>query len=270
VASLFDVIKKLEMIAPPSLAYKSDIIGLQIGPRLLSEQREVEVEKIMVTLDPTYDALVEAARKKVDLVITHHPLFSKPTWHISDTYLEVLRVALRYKIGLYVAHTNWDAVEGGVSDTLAEVLELDVIDTLPALYGSDTIPLGRICMVRRNFNLSVFLQFVIQKLNVNCVRYTGKLDEEVKCVAVAGGLGVNEDMLRKAKEKNVDTYVTGEFRHRDVLLAKVLGIKLVGASHYATETVGMKRLFYILQLELPEVEIYYYDPGPPWSVYYRG
>ena len=267
--SLFDVIKRLEKIAPPSLAYKDDIIGLQIGPSLLSEQKEVEVEKIMVTLDPTYEAMVEAARKKVNLVITHHSLFPRPTLRVSDVYLGILRVALRYKIGLYVVHTNWDAVEGGVSDALAEVLELDVVDTLPASHGSDIIPLGRICMVRRKFNLSIFLQFIMQKLNTSCIRYVGKLDEEVKCVAVAGGLGVNEDMLMKAKEKNVDTYVTGDFLHRDALLAKALGIKLIGATHYATETVGMKRLFYILQLELPDVEIYYYDPGPPWSEYHK-
>jgi len=269
VVSLFDVIKKLEKIAPPSLAYKGDTIGLQIGPSLPSEQKNFKVDKIMVTLDPTYDALVEAARKKVNLVITHHSLFSKPTLHVSDVYIKVLGVALRYKIGLYVVHTNWDAVEGGISDTLADALELDVIDTLPASYGSDTIPLGRVCMIRRKLNLSIFLQFIMEKLNVNCIRYTGKLDEEVKCVAVAGGLGVNEDMLMKAKEKNVDTYVTGDFHHRTALLANILGIKLIGATHYATETIGMKRLSYLLQLELPEVEVYYYDPGPPWNEYHK-
>jgi len=267
--SLFEVIRKLEEIAPPSLAHKSDIIGLQIGTCFPSRQKDIEVKKIMVTLDPTYDAMVEAVHKKVNLIITHHPLFSTPTSRIVDTYLEILRIALRYKINLYVAHTNWDAVEGGISDTLAEVLELDVVDTLPASYGTDDIPLGRICMVKRKLNLSVFLQIVMHKLNVNCVRYVGRLDEEVKCVAVVGGRGVNEELLMRAKEKGVDTYVTGTFLHREALLAKNLGIKLIGATHYATESVGMRRLSYILQLELPDVEVHYYDPGPPWSEYHK-
>lgn len=267
--SLFEVMRKLEEIAPPSLAHKGDIIGLQIGAYLPSRQKDVEIKKIMVALDPTYDAMVEAAHKKVNLMVTHHPLFSTPTSRIVDTYLEILRIALRYKISLYVVHTNWDAVEGGISDTLAEILELDVVDTLPASYGTDIIPLGRICMVKKQLNLSVFLQIVMHKLNVSCVHYVGKLDEEVKCVAVVGGRGINEELLMKAKEKGVDTYVTGTFLHIEALLAKSLGIKLIGATHYATESVGMKRLSYILQLELPDVEVHYYDPGPSWNELHR-
>lgn len=67
-----EVIKYLESKYPKELAYDWDNVGLQVG----SLNRKVKT--ILVTLDVTKEVVNEAIEKKVDLLISHHPLIFKP------------------------------------------------------------------------------------------------------------------------------------------------------------------------------------------------
>ena len=66
------IIEIIERLAPKSLAEEWDNIGLQIG------DPEVEVEKILISLDLTEEVVEEAIDNKVDMIVTHHPFIFKP------------------------------------------------------------------------------------------------------------------------------------------------------------------------------------------------
>jgi dinuclear metal center YbgI/SA1388 family protein len=65
-------------------------------------------------------------------------------------------------------------------------------------------------------------------------------DPRVSRVAIVTGNGTR--WLTEAREAGIGTLVTGEAGHHDALNAEELGINLVCAGHYATETLGVRAL----------------------------
>ncbi len=121
---LKDLIPILESIAPPELAeeFDSGRIGLVLD-------RDAEIKKIAVSLDPTDHVLKEAAKLGANLLVTHHTLIFDPINLISRQLSDTLKIAIDNDISIYAMHTNFDKVQGGVNDVLAELLGLRNITT---------------------------------------------------------------------------------------------------------------------------------------------
>ena len=62
--------------------------------------------------------------------------------------------------------------------------------------------------------------------------------ENVLSAVVSGGCA--ETVLLQAAEAGADLVLTGEFKHQLYHLARELGMNVIAAGHYATETVGVK------------------------------
>ena len=60
---------------------------------------------------------------------------------------------------------------------------------------------------------------------------------KIKTVGIISG-GASED-VSDAIDENLDCYITGEFEHQHFHLAKEMGINVIAAGHYKTETVGV-------------------------------
>ncbi len=116
----------IEDWARPEMAEDWDRIGLLIG------SPEDEVDKVLVTLDVTADVITEAINEKVQLIVSHHPLFRDPIPFLRSDVYPVSHVCRLIKegIALYAAHTNLDAAPGGINDLLAERLGLVDVDLL--------------------------------------------------------------------------------------------------------------------------------------------
>ena len=123
--SVCDLINELEAIAPPQLAVKEDRIGLQAG------KLSAEIRKIAVAVEATADVVDTAIQRKADIIVAHHPLIFKPLTSVAETSPIQCRLArlIRSDIALYVMHTNYDTVRGGINDALAS--KLGVLDTMP-------------------------------------------------------------------------------------------------------------------------------------------
>ena len=121
----------LEAWAPREIAWEDDNVGLQIG------SPSTEVERVLVALEISPDVIDEAKRKRIDLIITHHPLLFKPLKSVTDstdTGTFTYRL-IRSDIAVYSAHTNLDFTRGGVSFALAEQLGLSEVDFLHRTSG---------------------------------------------------------------------------------------------------------------------------------------
>ena len=64
---LNDLIKKIENKYPLNLAYDWDNVGLLVG------DFDIEIKKVLVSLEANENVIEEAIEKNVDLIITHHP-----------------------------------------------------------------------------------------------------------------------------------------------------------------------------------------------------
>src|SRR5713226_8050714 len=121
-----DVEHILESWAPKEVAWERDNVGLQVG------SHDKRVRKILVALDASEEIVLEAKKKNVDLVVTHHPLLFRPPKSItpSDRIGNIVLNLIQNDIALYSAHTNLDFAAGGVSFALAEQLGLKNITFL--------------------------------------------------------------------------------------------------------------------------------------------
>lgn len=129
-----EIVKGIEKKYPLHLAEDWDNVGLLIG------DFDSDIKNILVCLEINDDIINEAIKKKVDMIVTHHPLifksFKKLTSnnHISSLIMKLVRA----NINVYTMHTNFDNARDGMNDIFADLLELK--DSKPlTLHKSESL-----------------------------------------------------------------------------------------------------------------------------------
>ena len=232
-------------IIPGSLSCEWDNDGLSCCP-----DPEREVGKVLISLDPTLDAIKYAGDNGFDVLLTHHPILFHPLSAANDDTVEGKRIVslFHYGVSAMAFHTRFDALTGGVNDTLAELLGLKNIRP----FGADAI--GRIGELEKELSLEEFAAAVKQKLNAPAVIFAGK--ETVKHVALLGGAGADD--AEDAFEAGADTYVTGELKYHQLSEAPERGKNYIMAGHFFTENPSLEKLSeFVLSLD-PKIKVEFY------------
>ncbi len=110
----------LEELAPLHYAEDFDNVGLLIG------NPDQNVTGILVTLDTLENVVEEAIDKKLNLIVSFHPILFKGIKKLTGkTYVErVLIKAIQNNIAIYSMHTALDNSPQGVNAKICEVLEI--------------------------------------------------------------------------------------------------------------------------------------------------
>lgn len=220
----------IDAMAPFSTQMDFDNAGLLVG------DKNAEVSRVLVALDATQPVVREAARRKCQLLVTHHPLIFHPLKSVvlGDPTQAVVAELVRKNMALICAHTNLDAAPGGVNDVLMDRLGVKVTGILDEFGVGDRGPygMGRVGELSEPLEPKAFAAMVKRALGTRAVRAVPGT-RAVQRVAVCGGSG--GDMVELAASLGMDAYVTADVKHHEFLLAQALGITLVDAGHYATE-----------------------------------
>ena len=251
-ATVREVYQYLDGLAPFSLQMDFDNAGFLVG------RGDRTVTKILVSLDITEEVASEATEVGAELIVSHHPVIFHPARSVTDGGPDgrILLSLIEHGIAAICAHTNLDAVAGGVNDALAQKLGLvqieqlhqDGVDASGRPYG-----IGRVGnTVGAPMYAPAFAAFVKEALGANGVRYVDAR-RPVRRVAVGGGACA--DMLRDALALGCDTFVTADVKYNGFLDAKALGVNLIDAGHYPTEQVVCPVLAKWLSFGFPQVEI---------------
>ena len=223
-----DVTAALEDAYPPALAHDWDAVGLSVGEPTAS------VTRVLVAVDPLPAVIEEAL--DVDLLVTHHPLLLRGVHEVATTTPKgaTIHRLIRAGTALFSAHTNADAANPGVSDALAQALEITVERPL-APQDDGTVGIGRIGTLPAPETLATFAKRVAAALPPTAVRVGGDLTRAVERVAVSGGAG--DSMLHLARAAGVDVYLTADLRHHPATdhLAVDGAPALVDVAHWASE-----------------------------------
>lgn len=125
-----EIFDYLENEAPLYLQEDYDNSGLQWG------NPGSGVQKVLVCLDFTQDALNCAVKEKAGLVISHHPIMFRPMKRVNTGTGDgaMLAECIRENICVYAVHTNFDTAENGMNKFLAERLELQDVRNLKTHY----------------------------------------------------------------------------------------------------------------------------------------
>ena len=233
-ATVREIYQYLDGLAPFSLQMDFDNAGFLVG------RGDRQVDKILVSLDITEEVVAEAAQLGCQLIVSHHPVIFFPAKSVTDATPDgrILLSLVEHNIAAICAHTNLDAVSGGVNDALARKLGLTNIEQLKQ-DGVDAS--GRPYGIGRVGNTAgvpmyapAFAAFVKEALGANGVRFVDAR-RPVRRVAVGGGACA--DMLKDALALGCDTFVTADVKYNGFLDAKALGVNLIDAGHYPTELV---------------------------------
>ena len=214
-------IEVMNTLAPPESALGFDNCGLIVGTE------KSDIHRVLVALDCTTAVAEEAAELSCDLVLTHHPLMLGAIKRIlpdDPTSAAVYRL-IRSGIGLFAAHTNLDAADGGVNTELCALLEIENAIAVPPEN------IMRVGDLREPMALDEFARLLEKKLGT--VAMISGEDRIVRRVAVMGGSGGGDCALAKAY--GADCYVTGECKHSQAIEAGVMGLAVIAAGHYETE-----------------------------------
>ncbi len=242
--------ESLENLYPRSLSCVWDNDGLMCSPGAV-----YEIEKVLVCLDATEDAICYAAENGFDTVLCHHPMiFSGVKCVTPDTSVgRKIISALMNNISVISLHTRLDAGDGGVNDALAAALELENVEK----FGDAECPtIGRIGEMKAETSLSEFAAYVKEKLNAPSVELScADPEDKVKKVAVLGGSG--KDFIFPAKAAGADVIVIGEGSYNAVLDAAQDEMNVICAGHFYTEDVVCEKLAALAKdIAGAEVEIY--------------
>lgn len=224
-----DILNTLDEIAPHTLAETWDNVGLLLG------DRTAEVNSILVGLDPTNRLIDEAISKKIDTVITHHPVIFKPLSSIETNNPggRLLQKALASQINIIACHTNLDSAVDGLNDVLASALELSDFVPLQPSQNDSEAGLGRIGSYPEPLTTDEFLSKLFSLLELDSFAMAGKLPEKIARVALCGGSG--SDFASIAYHKGADVYLSAEIKHATAVWANETGFAVIDGTHYSTE-----------------------------------
>jgi dinuclear metal center YbgI/SA1388 family protein len=236
----------IELRYPKSLAVEWDVVGF------VTNNSNIEVNNILLTIDVTEEVVLEAIEKSVDLIISHHPLILDPD-EISDIQskrIQMRKLLEEKGIALYVAHTNADIAPGGVNDSLAKIIGLQNVEAV----GVEKM--GRQGNLAKQITLKEFVNFLKDKLpKVNgSIQVSGKLDSKVLKVALCGGSG--SSLLEEVRKTEVDVFVTADLKHHAVSDNENMnGPALVSVSHWASEWTWLPELKKQLNIDLAQKQL---------------
>lgn len=231
-----DIIGAMEQLAPPVLAEDWDNCGLQVGSALWP------VKKVWVALDPLAEVIQAAVDRKVDMVVTHHPLLIRPLRNIDvETPAgRIIETALRARIALYAAHTNLDSAREGVNEVLARTIGLESLSTMiphrpdmAASNESQRLGMGRIGQPGREMSLAELARDVKEKLQLGAVKVAGAPGLKVDRVAVCSGSG--SGLLDAFLESTAQVYISGDMRYHDARKVEDAGRGMIDVGHFSSE-----------------------------------
>lgn len=128
--NIADVVKFLEEFAPRQLAASWDNVGLLLG------DAQGPCHRIMTCLTVTPESVEEACAQQAALIVSHHPIFFRPTQRLTSATSEGAMIwkLARAGIAVYSPHTAFDNAREGINARL--VRRLGLLDALPLRSSS--------------------------------------------------------------------------------------------------------------------------------------
>jgi len=226
--------------------YPVALNGLQI-------ENAGEVRKVAAAVDASLPVIEKAAAAGVDLLVVHHGMFWQGSQRVTGAVYRKLKCAMDHGIALYSAHIPLD-VHPFFGNNAILAKKLGMTSPQP-FFDWKGIPLG-LC---QDLDLGrEALRDLVSSAVDGPVHLCPGGGERVGMVGlITGGAGAE---IAAVAECGIDTFITGEGPHWSYPLAEELGVNLLYAGHYATETFGVRALALELADRFDLDEVFLHHP----------
>lgn len=202
----------------------------------LQVENRAAVEKVAAATDASLATLEAAAAAGAQLLLVHHGLFWGEPLPVTGMTYRRLRAAFDAEVAVYGAHLPLDVhPEVGNNVLLARALDLEVEGRFGSHEGLDGIGVWAVADLPR----SELAGRVRRACGREPTVISGGPAHVRRVGIVTGGAS---SLLPQAEAEGLDTFITGEGPHHTYHQATELGLNLLYAGHYATETFGVRAL----------------------------
>ncbi|MBT8038542.1 MAG: Nif3-like dinuclear metal center hexameric protein [Verrucomicrobiae bacterium] len=208
--------------------YPGALNGLQI-------ENGGEVTKIAAAVDASSPVFEKAIAAGADLLLVHHGMFWQGSQPVTGPVYKKLKMALDAGLALYSAHIPLDVhAQWGNNIQLATQLGMHATEPFFDWKGIQ-LGLSQDLDIDRSELHAQLAEIVAGPVHLcpGGPRQVGKVG------IVTGGAGSE---VAAMAECGIQTFITGEGPHWSYPLAEELGINVLYAGHYATETFGVRAL----------------------------
>lgn len=206
----------------------------------LQVENRGEIGSIVAAVDAsqaTIDGVVRevATADRPPLLLVHHGLFWDGNQPVVGRRYRRIRTLLEHDIAVYAAHIPLDLhPEVGNNSVLARELGLSTPEAFDLYKGVPLGVMGNLTLPREEL-----VRRVEQRLGSPARLIPGGPDVTRRVGIITGGAG---GRIGAAAAAGCDTFITGEGAHYTYFDAMELGLNVIYAGHYATETVGVQAL----------------------------
>jgi dinuclear metal center YbgI/SA1388 family protein len=210
------------------------------------------VTRCALAVDASLRTIEGAIAVKANLLVVHHGLFWSGVQALRGRFYQRVRLLIEHDIAVYSSHLPLDLHPTlGNNPLLARALGLQpregfarFQDIAVGVMGDADI--DTMVLAERARTIAEGDGGTLVTVGVTAGRRTRRW-------ALCTGAGASSDTLREAAAAGVDTLIVGEGPHHTGVEAQELGIAVLYAGHYATETFGVRALGVELErtFELP-------------------
>jgi dinuclear metal center YbgI/SA1388 family protein len=231
-AQLTDILAEAELLLDPGRFE-------DYGPNGLQVPGAATVERVATAVSANAELFERAAAEDVQLLLVHHGLFWGHGFQSIDAALKRrLQLLFDNDISLAAYHLPLDAhPEIGNNALLADALGAERHDPFGAHRGQT---IGRLAKLPGEGAHVEDLLRQVATITRREPLLQGAGPEQVRHIAIVSGSGA--DYLQEAAAAGAQALLTGEPVERGMANARELGLHLIAAGHYATETFGIRRL----------------------------
>ena len=244
---LCDLKAKLDNLLKVHLAYDWDNVGLCIG------SLDEDISSITLSLELCDEVIDDAIKNKSNMIILHHPLIFSGIKNIvdSDHKQKMLIKLIKNNIALYVAHTNFDIIEGGLNDYIINLFSVEKVQPLTDDYDINT--LGRVAVLKEPISLKKLVYHIQEKLNAKNIRIISKENKIIRKIALVTGAG---DEFADIALQRADVFITGDTKYHFAQDSYQKGDCIIDASHYDTEKFFPDAMKKFLEDKLDNIDFY--------------
>ena len=214
--------------------YPGALNGIQV-------ENGAPITRVAVAVDASLRTIQGAIDAGANLLIVHHGLFWSGAQPLRGRVYERFRRLLAHDIAVYSSHLPLDLHPTlGNNALLARALGLDPVEGFARFQSISVGVMGNAdadteSLAARTGAIAAAEGGTLVSIGVTPGRRTRRW-------AICTGAGASSDTLREAVAAGVDTLIVGEGPHHTGVDAAELGIAVLYAGHYATETFGVRAL----------------------------
>ncbi|MCX7879270.1 MAG: Nif3-like dinuclear metal center hexameric protein [Ignavibacteria bacterium] len=203
-----EFVLKIKEHLPFEAGLENDRIGIQIN------SGKKKINKVLVTYEITKEVTEEINEKKVELIVSFHPLIYHPTTQITveERVGEICIELIKNSVSLVVCHTNFDAYKYGTSFLFGEAIGLKEMEFIERHKTLPDFGFG----VFGTFETPIFQQDLlklVQSVTNSPIKWTEGRTENIKKIAILGGSGIN--FAAKAYESGADAFITADISYHN-------------------------------------------------------